>query len=68
MPARREVQQSSTCWLQTWQEDLWEAGGDGVRCTAEWVDLDVGKMAFTFLLSRSYKVLGELEANRINSY
>lgn len=70
VPARRE---SSTCWLQTWQEDLWEerragAGGGEVRCTGEWVDLDVSKMAFTFLPSCSYKVLGELQANKINSY
>lgn len=44
------------------------AGGCEVRCTGEWVDLDVAKMAFTFLQSCSYKVLRELEAHKINSY
>lgn len=46
----------------------WEREGTKVGCTGEWFDLDAGEMVFVFLLSCSYKVLGELKANKINWY
>lgn len=55
-----------------WGERRAVAGGDEGRkkegSTGEWFDLDAGKTVFVFLLSRSYKVLGELKANKINWY